>query len=185
MPGFDLVGSESNGSIDGKQKTYAVDSGHSGVLGPGDLVLITGDGSATGVSEVDIGTANTANTGVISSVMPTLSGEALSITHLAASTAGDVLVNVDAFATYEVAVFNGPMVVANVGLNCPAVVTAGTVSGSVFTSNMGANATGVAVTATLPLHIVALREDSAGVLGNRALVRMNATTSNIGATGIA
>jgi hypothetical protein len=185
MSGFDLVGTESNGSIDGKQKTFAVDAAHAGVLGPGDLVLITGDGSATGVSEVDIGTANAANTGVISSVKPTLSGEALSITHLAATTAGNVLVNVDAFATYEVAVSNGPLVVANVGLNCPAVVTAGTVSGSVFNSNMGANATGVATTSTLPLHIVALKEDSDGVLGNRAIVRINESTSKLGATGIA
>ena len=185
MSGFDLVGTESNGSVDGKQKTFAVDATHSGVLGPGDLILITGDGSTTGVSEVDIGTASAANTGVISSVALNLAGESLSQTHLSASTAGNVLVNVDAFATYEVAVSNGPMVVADVGLNCPAVVTAGTVTGSLFVSNMGANATGVATTSTLPLHIVALKEDSAGVLGNRAIVRVNATTSKLGATGIA
>ena len=178
-------GTESSGSPDGKQKKFAVDAGHAGVLGPGDLVLITGDGSATGRSEVDIGTANTANTGVIDSVVPNIAGEALSQTHLAATTAGDVLVNVDAFATYDVPVSNGPMVVADVGLNAPAIVTAGTVTGSVFTSNMGANATGVATTSTLPLHIVALLEDSAGVLGNRALVRVNETTSKLGSTGIA
>lgn len=181
---FNYSGTESNGSIDGKQKLFAVDSGHAGVLGPGDLVLITGDGSATGVSEVDTGTANTANTGVVSSVVPNIAGEALSITHLAASTAGDLLVNVDSFALYDVPVSNGPLVVANVGLNCPAVVTAGTVNGSLFTSNMGANATGVATTSTLPLHIVAMLEDEAGVLGNRALVRINESTSKLGATGI-
>lgn len=182
---FLYQGTESNGSVDGKQKEYAVDATHAGVLGPGDLVVITGDGSATGVSEVDVGVVGSANTGVISSVKPTIAGEALSTTHLAASTAGNVLVNVDDQALYEVPVSNGPLVVANVGLNCPAIVTAGTVNGSVFTSNMGANATGVATTSTLPLRIVALLEDEDGVLGNRALVRMNETTSKLGATGIA
>ena len=183
--GFHYVGTESQGDVTGKTKLRAVDAAHAGVLGPGDLVVITGDGSATGISEVDIGVATTANTGVIQSVKPVFAGEQLSITHLPALTAGDVLVNVDSDALYEVPVSNGPLVVANVGLNAPAIVTAGTVSGSVFTSNMGVNATGVAVTATLPLRIVELREDEAGVLGNRALVRMNETTSSLGATGIA
>lgn len=183
--GFHYIGTESQGSIDGKQKLRAVDAAHAGVLGPGDLVVITGDGSATGISEVDIGVANTGNTGVISSVVPNIAGEQLSITHLPATTAGNVLVNVDDQALYEVPVSNGPLVAANVGLNAPAIVTAGTVNGSVFTSNMGANATGIAVTATLPLRIVELREDEDGVLGNRALVRMNETTSKLGATGIA
>ena len=167
----------------GKLKTFSVISS-SGVLGPGDMVVITGDGSTTGISEVDIGTENIGNTGVIASVAPTFAGEALSQTHLASSTLGNVLVNVDNEALYDVPVSNGPMTVDDVGLNCPLVATVGTVSSSVFASNMGANATGIATTSTLPLRIVAIREDSAGVLGNRALVRMNETTSKLGATGI-
>lgn len=180
---FEYRGTESNGSVDGKQKTFAVLSS-SGVLGPGDLVIITGDGSATGVSEVDIG-LTTNNTGVIDSVAPTFAGEALSQTHLAASTAGNVLVNVDGGALYDVPVSNGPLVDADVGMNAPAVVTVGTVSGSVFTSNMGVNKTGVATTSTLALRIVGLLEDSSGTLGERALVRLNFTTSSQGAAGIA
>lgn len=182
---FLYQGSESQGAIDGKQKLRAVAVTHAGVLGPGDLVVITGDGSATGISEVDIGVANTANTGVISSVTPNFAGEQLSITHLPATTAGNVLVNVDDQALYDVPVSNGPLTSDDLGLNAPAVVTVGTVSDSVFVSNMGVNATGAAVTSTLPLRIVELREDDAGVLGNRALVRMNETTSKLGATGIA
>lgn len=178
------VGTESQGDITGKSKTFNVAASHAGVLGPGDLVLITGTASATGIAQVDIGTANTANTGVIAFVAPNIAGEALSQTHLAASTAGNVVVNMDPDALYEVPVSNGPLVVANVGLNAPAVVTAGTVSAGVFTSNMGVNATGVATTATLPLRIVELREDADGVLGNRAIVKLNATTSRAGATGI-
>lgn len=185
MAGFDWKNTEDQGDPTGTTREYAVDAAHAGVLGPGDLVVITGDGSSTGVSEVDIGVTTTANTGVIMSVKPTIAGEALSQTHLSATTAGDVLVNVDAFALYDVDVSNGPLTVADVGLNAPAVVTVGTVSQNVFTSNMGVNATGAAVTSTLPLRIVALLEDSAGVLGNRAQVRMNETTSKLGATGIA
>lgn len=181
---FLYQGTESNGSVDGKMKTFAVDAAHAGVLGPGDLVIITGDGDASGRSEVDIG-LTTNSTGVVSAVVPNIAGEALSQTHLAALTAGQVLVNVDDGALYDVPVSNGPLVVAEVGLNAPAVVTAGTVSDSVFTSNMGVNATGAAVTATLALRIVRLLEDEAGVLGNRALVRLNATTSKAGAAGIA
>lgn len=178
------VGSESQGDITGKSKTFNVAAAHAGVLGPGDLVVITGTASAKGVAQVDIGAASTANTGVVAFVKPNIAGEALSQTHLAASTAGDLIVNMDPDALYEVPVSNGPLVADNVGLNAPAVVTAGTVSDSVFTSNMGVNATGVATTATLPLRIVALKEDSAGVLGNRAIVKLNATTSRAGATGI-
>ena len=184
MAGFKYVGSETGGEINGKVKQFSVASTHAGVLGPGDLVLITAASVADGSPSVDIGTANTANTGVVTGIIPNFTGEALSQTWLPASTAGSLLVNVDAFALYEVDVSNGPLAAADVGLNVPAVVTAGTVSGSLYTSNMGVNATGKATTATLPFRIVALLEDSAGVLGNRALVRVNASTSNIGATGI-
>jgi hypothetical protein len=184
MAGFKKVGTDSQGDVSGKLKLYNVASGHAGVIGPGDLVILTGTASAAGVAQVDAGTANSANTGVVAFVQLNLAGEALSRTHLPASTAGNVLIDTDINALYEVDVSNGPLAVTDVGQNCPAVVTAGTVNGSVFVSNMGANATGVNTTATLPLQIVALLEDENGVLGNRALVRMNATTVKPGATGI-
>lgn len=183
MSGFDYEGTESS-DPSGKLKRYPVNSGHSGVLGPGDLVLITGDGDAFGRTEVDVGTANIANTGVVSYVGITYAGEALSTKHIATQTAGDVFVNVDPGALYDVAVSNGPLTDADVGLNAPAVVTAGTVTNSNFVSNMGINASGVQTTSTLPFRIVERREDSAGVLGNRALVRVNESTSQLGATGI-
>jgi len=127
---------------------------------------------------------STASTGVVMSVDPTFAGEALSTTHHASGTLGTIKVNVDPNATYEVDVANGPLVIADVGLNCPAVVTEATVTGTLAPSVMTANATGKAVTATLPLHIVALKEDDAGVLGNVAIVRLNATTVAPGALGI-
>jgi hypothetical protein len=50
---------------------------------------------------------------------------------------------------------------------------------------MGVNDTGAATTSTLPLRIVKLLEDEAGVLGNKAIVKLNETTNRLGATGIA
>lgn len=185
MAGFKYVGTQSQGDITGKVKKFSVVSGHASRLGIGDLVLVTGDADAFGISEVEIGTASAANTGVIVGVEPNWSAEAFSTTYLAASTAGYVYVNVDPDALYEVSVSNGPLSVDDVELNAPAVVTEGTASGSFYTSNMGVNDTGAATTSTLPLRIVALKEDSAGTLGNKAIVKLNETTSRLGATGIA
>jgi hypothetical protein len=184
MPGFKYVGTESQGDITGKVKQFQLLVGHAGVIGPGDLVKITAASGADGKPTVDVGVTDTASTGVVTSILPAIAGEALSRTWVPAATVGNVLVNVDAFALYEADVSNGPLADVDVGLNVPAVVTAGTVSGSLFTSNMGVNATGKASTATLPFRVVKLLRGSDGVLGSRVLVRVNASTSNIGATGV-
>lgn len=184
MAGFKYVGTMAQGDVTGKLKRFAVDATHAGVLGIGDLVLVTGDADADGISEVDIGTANAANTGVVVGVEPVWSGEALNKNYLPASTAGYLLVNVDPDALYECEVANGPLAVADVDLNAPAVVTAGTVSGTLFASNMKVNDTGAATTSTLPLRIVKLLPDDDGVLGNKAIVKLNETTFRLGATGI-
>lgn len=184
MAGFKYIGTESQGDITGKLKRFWVDSS-SVKLGLGDVVVITGDAHATnGVQAVDQGVANTANTGVIVGVEPTFSGEALSKTYLDSSTDGYVLVNVDDQALYEVEIANGPLTAANAGLNVPLVTTEGTVSGGMFTSNMKANVTGIAATSTLPFRVVKILEDDDGTYGNKAIVRMNETTSKLGATGI-
>lgn len=109
MSGFSWVGTESQGAVDGKEKTFAVAAAHAAVLGPGDVVRITGDSDAEGRAEVDTGVASTANTGIVMSVLPNIAGEQLSITHLPATTAGFLEVNVDDQALYEVAVSNGPL----------------------------------------------------------------------------
>jgi hypothetical protein len=185
MPGgFKLVGTDSQGDITGKQKTFAVLAATAEVIVPGDLVRIAGTANAQGVADVSIGPTTTASTGVVMSIDPTFAGEALSQTHHASATLGTIKVNVDPNALYEVDVANGPLAITDVGLNCPAVVTAATASGSLFPSVMTANATGAATTATLPLHIVAIKEDADGTLGNVAIVRLNATTVAPGATGI-
>ena len=185
MPGgFKQANTDSQGDLTGKQKTFSVLAATDEVIVPGDLVRIAGTANAEGIADVSIAPTGTASTGVVMSIDPTFTGEALSQTHHAAQTLGTLKVNVDPNATYEVDVANGPLLITEVGLNAPAVVTEATVSGSLFASVMQVNRTGAAVTATLPLHIVALKEDSAGVLGNVAIVRLNATTVAPGATGI-
>lgn len=185
MPGgFKQANTDSQGDVTGKQKTYSVLAATNEVIVPGDLVRIAGTANAEGIANVALAPTGTASTGVVMSIDPTFAGEALSTTHHAALTLGTIKVNIDPNATYEVDVANGPLVITEVGLNCPAVVTAATVSGGLFPSVMTANATGAATTSTLPLHIVALKEDADGVLGNVAIVRLNETTVALGATGI-
>ncbi len=185
MPGgFKYVGTDSQGDVTGKQKTFSVLVGTTEVIVSGDIVRIDGSANAQGVSDVAIAPTGTACTGVVSSIDPTFAGEALSQTHHVSGTLGTLKVNTDPNALYEVDVVNGPLVVTEVGLNCPAVVTEATAVGGLFPSVMTANATGAATSALLPLQIVELREDADGVLGNVAIVRLNATTVAPGATGV-
>lgn len=184
MAGFQYSKSQAGGGTTGNVFTFAVDAAHATLLAPGDVVVITGDGAADGTSEVDTGNATTANTGVIESVDFTLAGEALTETGLPALTAGTVKVRVDQFALYEVD-SDATLTVADVGLNVGINVATATKSGGLTVSNMNVDAATAAVTVTLPFRIVALLEDSAGVLGNRVLVRPNATTASTGGTGIA
>jgi hypothetical protein len=181
--GFKLVGTDSQGDVTGKQKTFTVNASLAEVITAGDLVVITGGSDANGRAEIELAPTGTACTGVVMSVDPTFAGEALSTSYHPASTLGSVKVNVDPNALYEVDVL-GTLSAADVGFNAPAVVTAATISGSLAPSVMEVNDTGAAVTATLPLHIVALKKDSAGVLGNVAIVRINASTVAPGALGI-
>lgn len=183
--GFQLSRTHSQGDVTGKQFTYAVDSGHGTLLAPGDVLRITTAGSNTdGTPLIDTGVTDTANTGVLFSVDPIFSGEALSETGLPVGTGGTVKVNVDPNALYEVDVSNGPITAANVGFNVPLVATTASTLGGLSVSNMTVNNTGIAVTATLPFRVVELLEDENGVLGNRALVRVNESTVAPGATGI-
>ncbi len=185
MPGgFKQANTDSQGDVTGKQKTFSVLAATTEVIVPGDLVRVAGTANAQGIANVAIAPVGTACTGVVMSIDPTFEGEALSQTHHVSGSLGTIKVNIDPNATYEVDVANGPLAITSVGLNCPAVVTEATASGSLFPSVMTANATGVAVTATLPLNIVALKEDAAGVLGNVAIVRLNAITVAPGALGI-
>lgn len=184
MAGFTRSQDQSNNDDCGKVFNYSVDDGHTTLLVPGDVVKITGQSDAFGIGEVDAAAATGTITGIIAGVTPQYVGEALSETGLPALTAGSVQVHVDRDGLYDVDVANGPLVVANVGLNANTVVTAASKSGGLSISNMTLNATGVATTSTFQWRIVRLLEDEDGVLGNRATVRANATTQTAGQTGV-
>lgn len=183
MPGFIFTGTGFD-DPHGKLERFDVAATHATRLAIGDLVRMTGTASATGVAQVDAPTAGQSVTGVISGIVPGFATENFTDTGLAASTAGSVLVQCDPRAEYEVDVVNGPLVVADVGLNATYVPTAATNTAGYTQSNMVLNATGIAATSTLPFRIVKLLVGSDGVLGSRALVRLNESTVIAGATGV-
>ena len=183
MSGFQVSRDQGGSDTNGKLFAYGVDAAHATILAPGDAVSLTGV-QDDGLGEVDAASATGQFLGVINSVDIQYAGENLSDTGLPATTAGKVKVSVAPDLLYEVDVSNGPLVVANQGLNANMVVTAATKSGGLTVSNMTLNATGVATTVTLPWTIVRLLESDAGVLGDRALVRPNTTSLAAGTVGV-
>lgn len=183
MGGFVVARNQGDTDYTGKVETYSVAAAHATLLAPGDVVVLTGTADTEGRAEVDAGAASASITGVIAAVEPIFAGEQLQETGLPALTAGKVHVHIDPNQAFEADVENGPLVVANVGLNGDAVFNVATKSGGLTISNMTFNATGVATTNTLQFRIVKLLEDDAGVLGNRVLVRLNNTTMAAGTTG--
>lgn len=170
----------------GRVNSYGVAAGHAGKLAIGDFVALTGTANATtGVAEVDIGVAGSPLLGQIAGFVPDFSTENFTDAGgLPAGTAGTALVLDDPRAEYIADVSNGPLLVAHVGLNVNLLATVATQSGGLTISNMTVNATGVANTNSLNFQVLALLPDDAGVLGNRALVRLNSTQMITGAAGV-
>ncbi len=181
MSGFQKIGSISGAEPHGVIQTFDVVSTHSSILAVGDVVDITGTGSATGRQGVDAASATGQMLGVV--VGFEVDPDTLNSTGLAASTAGVARVDTDPNSTYRVTVSNGPLASTDIGLNCDSVVTAATVSGGLTRSNMTVNATGVATTVTFPWRIIALEEDSDGTYGNVAIVAPNSTVARAGTVG--
>lgn len=185
MPGgFKYVDTDQQGT-EVKLRLYDVPATHASIVAIGDVVRIQGTATAASFNQqVDVATASQSVTGVVAGIVPQFATESFSDAGLPASTFGQVLVNTDPFAYYEVDVSNGPLVVADVGLNCDLVATAATKQGGLSVSNMTINSTGKATTNTLPFRIEALLTDSNGVFGGRARVRINNSTYNSGTTGV-
>lgn len=184
MPGgFKYVGSLFDDQT-GKLRTFGVPAAHASLIAIGDVVRVTAAADANGDPQVDVATATQSVTGVISGITPNYSTENFTDVSLAALTAGSVQVIVDPRAEFEVDVSNGPLVVADVGLNVDLVATAATASGGLTISNMTVNATGKNTTDTLPFRVIRLVVGSDGVLGSRCVVRINNSTAIAGATGV-
>lgn len=184
MAGFLYANKQGVSGTEGVVQTFGVDAAHITLLAPGDAVVITGEGSVLGVSEVDTGNATTANTGVITSVSPQIEGENLTETGLPALTGGNVQVQLDPQALYEIEA-DATVAAAAVGLNVGINVTTATKQGGLTISNMTVDTATALGTQTLPYRIVALLNGvETGVLGDRVLVRPNATTQSDGAAGV-
>ena len=181
MAGFQAIRSQGLGGSIGQVDTYDVAAAHSTRLAIGDVVDLTGTGTATGQAGCDTASTTGQFLGVVMGFE--VNPDNLTSTGLAALTGGKARVGVDPNAVYRVDVANGPLAAADLGLNLNQVVTAATESGGLTVSNMTVNATGKATTVTFPWRLVGLEEDSAGVFGNVAIVRPNSTTLNAGTVG--
>ncbi len=181
--GFKWVGSLVD-DTKGKVKKFPVSASHATRLSIGDVVAIQNTADANGVQLVDAAVAGSAVTGVIVGVVPNFATESFTDTGLAASTAGEVLVSCDPDALYEVEVSNGPLVIADVGLNLPLVATAATVSGGLTISNMTVNKTGAATTALTEFRLEKLLTGTDGVLGSKCVVKVNNSTYKAGTAGV-
>ncbi len=184
--GFKHSRTHSQGDVTGKTFNYDVDAGHGTLLAPGDVMRITGTASADGTPQINSSAAAVQVTGVLFAVNPIFTGEALSETGLPVGTGGSVLVNVDPSALYDVAVSNGVLAVADVGQNIDLAPAVATQAGGLSISNMTVDAGTNAVDPLLPFSIVAIlpSEATPAVFGDRALVRINASTVLPGASGV-
>lgn len=172
MAGFRVLNDIGGSSYAGKLIRYHVDAGHSSIIAPGDVVKLTGTADADGVAEVDAATSTGTIAGVVTSVDYNVANEALSDSGLPASTAGYVYVQGDPSLSFIVDC-DETLAVADVGLNVSPLWTAATKSGGLTISNMQVDSSTKAATATLQFRIVGLAQDDDGVLGNRAIVRIN------------
>lgn len=184
--GFQLSKSRSSsGDFTGAGQEFDIPSDNAGRLGVGDAVTLTGDANATtGVAEIVIGAQGASIIGVVTSFSPDIANESFNDAGgIAASTAGKCLVITDEKALFEVEC-SATLATADVGLNAEAVVTAATQSGGLTISNMTLDSATKATTNTLHFKIQGLLLGAtSGTLGDRALVSLNGTFNNTGATG--
>lgn len=148
QPHRHLSGAPWNGQL----QMFAVLASNPSALFKGDVVKSAGTADANGIQAVIRSTANTdVNVGVIVGFTVNFANLNLPNQYLPASTAGYVLVCTDPTVVYEVQQ-SGNAALADIGLNVGLTFTAGsTVTGM---SQMVANQSSVATTATLPLKIV-------------------------------
>jgi len=182
MSGFELARSSSPELV---MRKYASDAA-ARKISIGDAVKITGTAAADGTPQVTTLAADTAGsiTGVVVGVVPDYTYENFSSTGVAASTAADLIVCDDPRALYEIEA-TATFAITDVGSNVAIKYSATTSSGVLYTSNLKADKGDLATTATYPLQIVKLLKGATtGTLGDRVLVRINASTVAPGATGV-
>ena len=187
MAGFELSKSQSAGDYTGRVTKYVTD-GAAKRIAIGDVVVITGTADANGVPQVkELSGTNpwlTAVTGVVVGIEPDFSDENFSTVGVARSTTRYVYVCDDPNALYEVE-SDATLAVTDVGSNVDIISTEATASGNLIISNYKIDGSSGVTTAATPVRIVSLLAGATtGTLGDRALVRLNDTTTIAGTAGI-
>ena len=184
MSGFEYVATD-GGDSGQRVRTYSRPATDAPLITIGDTVILNGTADADGTPQVVAIAADTSTaiTGVVIGIEPDFTTEQLSIVGVPASTAAKLLVCDDPLATYIVDA-ETTLSITDVGSNIGIDYVATSASGVIYTSNSKIKTSTAGTAATLPFQIIELREDADGVLGNRALVRINASTVAPGATGV-
>lgn len=171
MSGFKISKDLGNGGYAGALLRAYVPSSNAKIIAQGDVVKATGSGDAEGLPGVSRAAAAGTIYGVVTSVDFT-SESNIDKNWLPASTEGYVNIQGLPDVAFEVDC-SAQLNAADIGLNADATFSDSTVSGGMATSGMQLDSSTKATTATLQFRIVALLPDDDGVVGNRALVRIN------------
>lgn len=187
--GFQLVRSRSgSGGTGGTLETYDVPASVTGQIAPGDVVQLNGSSTPAGSDGVpgraQVTTIAVAEAGQVVGVVSDFEYNPLELTESApaGATFRTCMVDVEPLNLYEVD-SDATLLAADVGANAGINGVVPSVSGGLTSSAQTLDSSSIATDATLPLNIVALLEDDAGILGNRALVRFNNTTTSAGVLG--
>lgn len=182
MSGFELA---TGSGAELRMRVYSSDAA-ARKIAIGDAVKITGTAAADGTPQATTLAADTAGaiTGVVRGIVPNYETENFSTTGVPVSTAASLIVCDDPRAEYEIEA-TATFAITDVGSNVAIKYSATTSSGVLYTSNLKADKGDLATTATYPLTIIKLLKGAtSGVLGDRVLVRINASTVEAGATGV-
>lgn len=179
---------------DSKGNFYSIDSGDGNAYATGDLVMLTGTGSAGGVPGVTLGTAGNTAVGVIISAGGVNAGGGpyadptnLNTVKIPATKTQNyyVLVADDPQIVFEIQEVNGPLAVTDIGLNANILYAAPALAVNAY-SGTTMNATGKATTSTLNLKIIRLVQRIDNALGAFAKweVLINNHQYRAGITGV-
>lgn len=184
MSGFEFVNSD--GRSEYRVRMYNRPATDAPLVALGDVVKINGTAAADGTPQVVAIAADTSTaiTGVVVGIKPDFATEDFSSVGVPASTAADLYICDDPAALFEVECLT-TAAITDVGSNVAIDYVATSKSGNLYLSNLTIDPGTAATTATLPFQIVKLLEGkTSGTLGDRALVRINASTTMNGATGV-
>jgi len=186
MAGFQVSSTQSSNSTGMGIKRYEVPASETANIAIGDIVILNGtSNSLTGLPQViradAVNPFITFMTGVV--VGADFDVTNLYTTGVTGSSGGFVYVSIDPDLYFD-ADADATIPEAAVGQNIPFIADASTITGVLMISGMQLDGSAHANTATLPFRIIELLRDSAGVLGNRARVRMNASTQSTNQVGV-